>query len=124
MPKRKRATVLLIRDNRILLVRERGQRRYGLLGGGIEKDEPSLLAAVREVYEETRLSLRSIEYVDDVEGSVSRHYVFLAHGYGQVRLQRKELSEHKWWDRQEAVPMHGHVRGALRLVEGLTHYRS
>ena len=107
----------MIRDNRILLVRERGQRRYGLPGGGIERDEPSLLAAVREVYEETRLNLRSIEYVGDVEGSVSQHYVFLAHGYGHVRLQHKEIAEHKWWDRKEAVPVHGHVFGALKLVQ-------
>ena len=82
-------------------------------GGGIEKDEPSLLVAVREVYEETRLNLRSIEYVGDIEGSVSRHFVFLAYGYGRVRLQRKEIAEHKWWDRKETVPLHGHVRGAL-----------
>ena len=69
------------------------------------------------MYEETRLKLRSIEYVGDVEGSVSQHYVFLAHGYGQVRLQRKELSEYKWWDRRESVPVHGHVRGALKLTQ-------
>ena len=80
-----------------------------------------MLAAVREVYEETHLNLRSIEYVGDVEGSVSQHYVFLAQGYGQVRLQRQELSEHKWWDRKEAVPVHGHVWGALCLVDRLTH---
>ena len=88
--------MVLVRDNQILLVRERGQRRFGLAGGGSEKREPSLLAAVREVYEEIRLKLRSIEYVGDVEGSVPQHYVFLAHGYGQVRLRRKELSEYKW----------------------------
>ena len=80
--------------------------RFGLPGGGFERDEPSLLPALREVYEETRLNLRSIEYVGDVEGSVSQHYVFLAQGYGQVRLQRQELSEHKWWDRKEAKWLH------------------
>ena len=99
------------------MVRERGQTQSGLPGGGIERDAPSLLAAAREVYEETRLKLRSIEYVGDVEGSVSQHHVFLSHGYGRVPLQRQELSEYKWWDGREDVPLHPQVKQALAIAK-------
>ena len=116
MNKRKRATALVIKDRLYLLVRENGQREYSLPGGGIERNEPSLLAAVREIYEETSLKLSSIKYIGDLEGNRGQHYVFLAEAYGEIRLQRKEIAGYKWWDGKEDIPVQGHVRGALRLL--------
>ena len=117
MAKRRRATVLARRDGCYLLVRERGQKQYGLPGGGIEKGEPTLLAAVREMHEETRLGVSAIRFIGELDGSWARHYVFVADVYGHVRLQRKELSEHRWWDLSESLPVQGHVRGALDLLK-------
>ena len=50
MLKRRRATVLAAKDGLFLLVQEQGQSHYSLPGGGIERNEPSLLPAVREVH--------------------------------------------------------------------------
>lgn len=119
MTKRRRSTVLARRkDGRYLLVKEKGNRSYSLPGGGVEPGEPTLLAAVRELHEETRLKVSQISYIDDIDGERAYHYVFLAEVYGEVRLQRKEISAYRWWDGQEptAVPLQGHVRGALALL--------
>ena len=82
MLKRRRATVLAAKDGLFLLVQEQGQSHYSLPGGGIERNEPSLLAAVREVYEETRLKMSSIRYLGDLDGRRGVHFVFYAEVYG------------------------------------------
>lgn len=120
MTKRRRSTVLARRkDGRYLLVKEKGNSHYSLPGGGVEPGEPTLLAAVRELHEETRLKVSQISYIDDIDGERAYHYVFLAEVYGEVRLQRKEISAYRWWDGQEpaAVPLQGHVLGALALLD-------
>ena len=100
-----------------LLVRERGRADYSLSGGGIERGEPSLLAAVRELYEETRLKVSASRYIGDLDGQRARHYVFYAEVYGNIRLQRKEIADYKWWDGIEPVRAQGHVRGSLALLQ-------
>ena len=117
MNKRQRATALVVKDGLFLLVRENGQREYSLPGGGIERNEPSLLAAVREIYEETNLKLSAIRYIGDLDGRRARHYVFVAEAYGNIRLQRQEIAGYKWWDGREEIPVQGHVRGALALLK-------
>lgn len=118
MTKRRRSTVLAVKDGRYLLVQEKGDSHYSLPGGGVEPGEPTLLAAVRELHEETRLKVSQIRYIGDIDGSWAYHFVFLAEVYGEVRLQRKEISAYRWWDGREsaAVPLQGHVRGALALL--------
>ena len=116
MSQRKRATVLAVKDGLFLLVQERGQRHYGLPGGGIERNEPSLLAAARELHEETRLKVSSIRYIGDIDGQRAMHFVFLAEVYGNISLQRKEISRYRWWEGKEPVPVQGHVKGAMSLL--------
>ena len=99
MPKRRRATVLAAKDGLFLLVQEQGQSHYRLPGGGIEHNEMSLLAAVREVHEETRLKVSAIRYLGDLDGRRAMHFVFYAEVYGEIRLQRKEIAGYKWWGR-------------------------
>lgn len=119
MAKRRRATVLAVKEGRYLLVRERGNRSYALPGGGVERGEPTLLAVVRELHEETRLKASQIRYVGDIDGRRAYHFVFLAEVYGEVRLQRKELSDYLWWDGRQPIPVRvqGHVSGALALLD-------
>ena len=116
MLKRRRATILAAKDGLFLLVQEQEQSHYSLPGGGIERNEPSLLAAVREVHEETRLKMSSIRYLGDLDGRRGVHFVFYAEVYGDIRLQRKEIAGYRWWDGHEPVPVQGHVNGALALL--------
>lgn len=75
--KRRRATAVVIHNNKVLSVRDRGKRSYPLPGGGINRDEPSVSGAAREVYEETRLSVREVERLFDYEEGTQAHQVCL-----------------------------------------------
>ena len=96
--KRRRATVVAEKDGKVLLVQERGTRRYGLPGGGIEGRESVIEAACREIREETGLNVVRAEHLFDHEGRVMFNRVVLAKVTGRVRLQHKELSDYVWWD--------------------------
>ncbi len=105
-PKRKRAraTVVVQQDGKTLLIRERGARQFSL-PGGIERGEYVMEAALRELREETRLSPFKAERLFDYEGTTQLHKVVRVQVRGQVKLQRKEVSEFKWWNGREQVPM-------------------
>jgi 8-oxo-dGTP diphosphatase len=62
-PKHHRVRVLLLNDqNEVLLVRSwLGHQRWTLPGGGIRRSESPRQAAIREVEEETGISLQAVE---------------------------------------------------------------
>ena len=49
MPLGPRATGIVIKGGKILLVRDKGERRYSLPGGGIHHGEPSISPVAREL---------------------------------------------------------------------------
>jgi len=114
-----RATVVVVKDGKILLVRDKGQRRYSLPGEGIHRGEPSISADARELYEETGFSADKIERVLTYQGATRRHAVFLitAH-HRRVRL-KSELDALLWWDRKTDVPAYDHISSVL---DGLTDF--
>ncbi len=103
--KRNRATALVVNDGKLLLVRERGSRRYSLPGGGMERGESPVTSACREVDEETSLKVLEATFLFNYEGQTQNHHVCLLSAEGKVRLQRKELSESIWWDGRKSLPM-------------------
>ena len=106
-PKRKRAraTVIAEQKGRVLLVRERGSRSFSLPGGGIDRGESTVEAALRELREETQLAPVKAERLFDHEGATQMHKVVWVLTKGKVRLQRREVSEYLWWDGKEQVTM-------------------
>ena len=103
--KRRRATVIAEQDGKVLLIKEKGASRYSLPGGGIEKGESVMEAALRELREETKLSAIKAEYLFDHEGATQNHKVVWASVRGKIQIQGKELSEYKWWNRKDHVPI-------------------
>ena len=117
--KRRRATVVAEQDGKYLIVRERGAKRWSLPGGGIERGESALRAAVRELEEETRLTPTKAEYLFRHEGTTQDHRVVILSVFGKVQLQKKELDEFKWWTGTEDLPMLESARAILRRATGL-----
>lgn len=79
MPKdlKNRATVLCVRDGRILLV-ARARARWALPGGRIKRDEAPTDAARRELQEETGLVATHVVHLFQFGGLSTHHHVFLA----------------------------------------------
>ena len=108
-----RATVVATRDDRVLLVQEKGKEMYSLPGGGPKRGEPSIAAAARELYEEPGLNCSKIELQFSYGGGGARHEVFHATPTGHPKLKSNELSRFFWWDGQRDVKVEAHVLDIL-----------
>ena len=116
---RKRGTAVVIRDGKVLLVRDRGRHRFSLPGGAIKKGEPTVSAAARELYEELGLHAVKVTRLRecDFRGAVSEHKVCLIQASGEPRLRGHELDKFIWWDMKESVPVYAHVKNILRTIK-------
>jgi 8-oxo-dGTP pyrophosphatase MutT (NUDIX family) len=118
---RERATALVIRDNKVLLVRDKGHKEFSLPGGGIRHDEPTVSAVAREIKEELGLTASSVKRIHalDFTGSLSRHKVCLVEATGEPHI-REELDKYIWCDINQpfSVPVYGHV---LKIVGSYKH---
>lgn len=116
--KRARVTAVILREGKVLLVRDRGLDRYSLPGGGIHKGEPINSAVTRELREELGLKVTKITRLrdNDFNGAVNNHRVCLIEVSGEPRIKGRELDRFKWWDMREPVPAYAHVEGILSKV--------
>jgi ADP-ribose pyrophosphatase YjhB (NUDIX family) len=109
---RNRATAIVTRDERILLVRDRGRPTYALPGGGIEDDEAPESAVVRELLEETTLKAVTVTHLFTFGGTYNDHEVFHIEATGDVQIN-EEIEGFTWWDGIDETPVYPHVKGIL-----------
>ncbi|WP_144141372.1 NUDIX hydrolase [Paraburkholderia sp. BCC1884] len=110
-----RATVLCVRDDRILLV-ARARSRWALPGGRIHRDEAPHEAALRELEEETTLVADQIMYLFQFSGFNTIHHVFFADLAPHAQPQpSNEIAKCRWFapvkiaTLSASVPTHGIV---------------
>ncbi len=60
---RQRATAIVERDGRVLLVRDKWRPAFMLPGGGIDEGESPEVAIERELREETTLTATAVQYL-------------------------------------------------------------
>lgn len=115
---RNRATAVVFRDDKVLLVNSGRRPEFMMPGGLIEPGESPESAAVRELFEETGLTAGRAEFLFVVETLVNRHHVFLIEADGEVDVQSSdgEINSWLWWDREEDVHMFGHVGAILERL--------
>ncbi|MDE2780269.1 MAG: NUDIX domain-containing protein [Chloroflexota bacterium] len=112
--KRNRATALVMNGGRLLLVRERGAKRWSLPGGGMKKGEAPVTAACRELDEETKLVATSATYLFHYESPSQRHHVCLLETEGKVELLREEIGDYRWWDGETEMAI---IPSAVEIIE-------
>ena len=114
---RYRATLVLRRQGRILVVRDRGRQTYSLPGGGIEDGEMPIVAAARELQEETGLEAISIRFMFTFEGKYNDHHIYDVEAEGEV-VVGGEVDGFTWWDMEDDTPVYPHVRGIVARLLG------
>ncbi len=111
--KRNRATALVFREGKLLLVRERGAKHWSLPGGGMKKGEAPVEAAARELDEETKLVVTSAEYLFDYESPSQRHHVCCLEAEGEVELLKEEIGDYRWWDGETQLAI---IASAVEII--------
>lgn len=98
-----RGYALIIYDSRILLVKNwLGNGSWSLPGGGIHGWERAEAGVVREIHEETGISVTSLEYLgegfrkDKVGGRHYLIYYIVLDNKPDVRLRKREVTSHEW----------------------------
>ena len=114
----------IIRDGKVLIVRRARPPAYGVFtlpGGGVEAGETLRDAVIREIVEETALTIEPLGLAGyreaiarDADGKIERHFVILPFAArlvaGEVALN-EELAEARWLVPSELA--------GLRTTEGL-----
>jgi 8-oxo-dGTP pyrophosphatase MutT (NUDIX family) len=122
---RQRASAIVIRGGKILLVRDRDRPSFALPGGGIDGGELPIAAIARELYEETTLVATSVTYLFQHGGKRNNHHVFQVVAEGEVSVANDlHVEEFVWWDRIEAISVFPHVLEILKRLQGVSECHS
>ncbi|UCC60822.1 MAG: NUDIX hydrolase [Dehalococcoidia bacterium] len=115
---RKRATAVILRGGKVLLVRHRGQSQFSLPGGGMRISETVLAAIERELYKELKLEARNIKRLEhcDFNSVTTRHHICVVEAEGEPIPRRLEVAKYIWWDMKEHIPIFPHVRKTLSRI--------
>lgn len=115
--RRERATAVVVRNDCVLLVRDKGRRSFALPGGGVDRGELPICAVARELNEETMLTATAITYLFHHYGRYNRHHVFSVQAEGEVDVAHDPIvEEFVWWDGVSNVRVNPHVQEILERM--------
>lgn len=114
--------VLIRREDKILLVRAKNFRRYyfGLVAGFVETGETLEEAVEREVAEEVGMKIKNLEYISSQPWPYPSGLMV---GYmadwaeGELKLQRSELEEGGWFDKDHLPEIPEKLSIARQLID-------
>lgn len=103
LPKINGSRAILLRENKILLVKNIGLNYWSFPGGGIKNGESPEDGLFREVEEELNIKIKKVEYrlgEYDYKGKVKRDkvYIFVANSPTFNIKKQWEIDEAQWFD--------------------------
>ena len=116
--------VLVRREGKILLARhtQRNQDIYACLAGYVEPGETIEAAVRREVFEETGITIRNIQYRGSQSWPFPRQLMlgfYADYDSGEIVCQKEEITDAQWFDPDNltvATPAPGSI--AYKLIHG------
>ena len=111
-----RATAVVVKGNKVLLVKHNRENQWALAGGRVTATEEPSRRAVLEVAEETGVLIDNPIFVGRYAGTVAAHQIFLAQGEGDPKPNRRELQDVCWWDGKTPLDMQQHVNAIMAIV--------
>jgi 8-oxo-dGTP diphosphatase len=96
----KRAAVIIIKDNRILLMKRKKDKEiyYTIPGGTLDKGESLEKTAVREIKEETNLDIVLGELLWNIKDGISECSYFLCRSFsGTLKLGGPEVKRNSFY---------------------------
>ena len=116
--RRRRATAVVYRDSAVLLVRDRGHKKYSLPGGGAHRGESIEDAAARELREELGMVATSSTRasVADYPGLINHYLVSLVEATGDPKVSSWEVTGFLWWDGEASIPLRTETREILQTL--------
>lgn len=118
-----RAAALVVREGRVLLIRNKGRRRYSLPGGAIEEGESGGDALDRHLNEQAGLKVRGSYLLFNYKSRANRHRVFRVQAEGRVRTRSKLLDAYVWWDGKFDFPVRDSAREIILRARVLSGWR-
>lgn len=107
-----RATAVVIRTDRVLLIQDRTYGAYMMPGSRVGPAEDHSDTVVRGLFEQTGLSTINALHLFNWESSTNRHSVFRIETTGEVQIGTG-IPPVLWWDRQEDLRLFAHVNAIL-----------
>lgn len=114
--------VIIIENNKVLLVQERKQSAYGLWnfpGGRVEQGETPEQAAYREIQEELGVELIDAKliktYPIELPNTMLNLNTYTGKLSGDIRIKQDELMAYGWFTLGEMESMKDKLRGLIIL---------
>jgi ADP-ribose pyrophosphatase YjhB (NUDIX family) len=115
----RRATIVVVKNEKVLLMRGKGQRQWSFPGGQIETGESVINTAIRELEEEVGLAVTAVKRLDkcDFTNDLNDHKVCFMQTNDEPSLQESDISDFTWWDMKEPIPIFEHVNYILDCIK-------
>ena len=119
--------VIIIGNNKVLMVQQRKKLHYGLWGfpgGKLEQRETPLQAAIREVKEEVGVMLAAQTYIKTYEFENSaahvKQHVFIGKTEGSIVLNDDELMAYGWFSTDSIELLRNNLRSPVIFEQAIS----
>jgi NAD+ diphosphatase len=115
----------VIKENELLLIQgiDFHSEQYGLIAGFVEIGESLEECVMREVYEETKISIKNLRYFDSQAWPFPNSFMigFIAeYAAGEIALDKNELRAGDWFRYDDLPKVTDSISIAGRIIEWIT----